>query len=40
MLKYTPLLISRWIVLGPRLWLMLVLVMGLVMTVTQFLRKN
>ena len=34
MLKYTPLLISRWIVLGPRLWLLLALVMGLVMGVS------
>ena len=34
MFKYTPLLISRWSVLGPRLWLMLALVMELVMAVS------
>ena len=28
MFKYTPLLISRWIGLGPRLWLILALVMA------------
>ena len=32
--KYTSVWISRWIVLGPRLWLMLALVMGLVMAVS------